>query len=108
VFAFHRELQLTPAVLRTINVRQVGLLKSTFEALDIDPSVARVESMPDGRRGGFLAIRAAQARQFAHQLRERGVFVDARGDILRFGPAPYLREDQLRDSMAAFGELLTP
>jgi kynureninase len=106
VFAFHRELQLTPDVLRTINVRQVGLLKSTFEALDIDPSVARVESMPDGRRGGFLAIRTAQARQFAHQLRERGVFVDARGDILRFGPAPYLRDDQLRDAIEAFGELI--
>jgi kynureninase len=107
VFAFHREQQLTPDALRAINMRQVQLLKSAFEAIDVDPSVARAEAMPDARRGGFLAVRAADARELAHRLRERGVFVDARGDILRFGPAPYLRDDQLRDAMAAFGELLT-
>ena len=107
VFAFHREQQLTPDALRAINMRQVQLLKSAFEAIDVDPSVARAEAMPDARRGGFLAVRAADARELAHRLRGRGVFVDARGDILRFGPAPYLRDDQLRDAMAAFGELLT-
>ena len=107
VFRFHQEQGLTPDVLRAINVRQVQLLKSTLEARAIDPAVARIEPMPDDRRGGFLAIRAPEARQFAHRLRERGVFVDARGDILRFGPAPYLRDDQLRDAMTAFGDLVT-
>jgi kynureninase len=62
--------------------------------------------MPDERRGGFLAIRAVAAKDIARRLRERGVHVDARGDILRMGPAPYLRDDQLRDAVLALGEAL--
>jgi len=42
----------------------------------------------------------------ARRLRERGVFVDARGDVLRMGPAPYLRDDQLTDAVAALGEVI--
>jgi kynureninase len=107
VFAFHEQENLTPTELRRINRAQVSLLKTDFEALDIAPSVARVEPMPDERRGGFLAIRALLAPRVAQLLRARGVFVDARGDMLRLGPAPYLRDDQLRDSVRALGEVLS-
>jgi kynureninase len=106
VFDFHQQEGLTPAELRRINQRQVGLLASAFEALDLSPSVARVEPMEPDRRGGFLAIRASNARTLAQRLRERGVFVDARGDVLRMGPAPYLRDDQLTDAVAALGEIV--
>ncbi len=30
---------------------------------------------------------------------ENGVFTDARGEILRFGPAPYTTTDQIRMAM---------
>jgi kynureninase len=106
VFAFHREQQLTPARLHAINRRQVDILKSAFESLDIPQSLAHVEPIADERRGGFLAIRTPDARRLAHALRARGVFTDARGDILRMGPAPYLRDDQLRDAVAALSELV--
>ena len=106
VFDFHRAQGLTADLLHAINRRQVQLLKSTFEAIDISPAVAHVEPMPDDRRGGFLAVRTAHARQFAHRLRERGVYVDARGDILRFGPAPYLRDDQLTDAIGALRDIV--
>ena len=106
VFAFHREQGLTADVLHAINARQVRRLKSAFESLDVAPSIARVEAMPDQHRGGFLAIRTADARAAAHRLRERGVFADARGDVLRLGPAPYLRDDQLTDAIPALGEVL--
>jgi kynureninase len=43
----------------------------------------------------------------ARRLRERGVHSDARGDVLRLGPAPYLRDDQLRDAIHVLGEILT-
>jgi kynureninase len=39
-------------------------------------------------------------------LRQRGVYVDARADILRIGPAPYLRDDQLREAVLALGDIL--
>jgi kynureninase len=106
VFAFHEQQGLTPDRLRAISLQQVGLLKSEFERLDLPPSLARVEPMPDAGRGGFLAIRVASAKDIAHRLRERGVHVDARGDILRIGPAPYLRDDQLLEGISALREAL--
>ena len=104
VFAFHAEQGLTAHRLREINRRQVGLLKSAIDRLDVAPSVLAVESMPEERRGGFLALRMAAATQVAHTLRERGVFVDARGNVLRLGPAPYLRDDQLEEAVSALRE----
>jgi kynureninase len=106
VFDFHQQQGLTPTELRRISQQQVGLLVSAFEGLDLSPDVARAERMDAEQRGGFLAIRAARARDFARRLRERGVLVDARGDVLRLGPAPYLRNDQLRDAVTALGEIV--
>jgi kynureninase len=106
VFNFHQQQGLTSGELRRISQRQVGLLVSAFEALDVSPSVAHIEPMEPDRRGGFLAIRAPRARELAQRLREHGVLVDARGDVLRMGPAPYLRDDQLTDAVAAFGEII--
>jgi kynureninase len=105
VFDFHQQQGLTPVELRRISQRQVGLLASAFEALDIQPSIARVEPIEPSRRAGFLAIRTPRARDFAHRLHERGVFVDARGDVLRLGPAPYLRDDQLSEAVERLGEV---
>jgi kynureninase len=105
VFAFHAEQGLTPERLREISRRQVGLLKCGFEALDIDPAVAHVEPMPEDRRGGFLALRAARAGELSAALRSRGVLTDFRGDVLRLGPAPYLTDDQLRVCVDAFRDI---
>jgi kynureninase len=97
---------LTPTRLREINQRQVRLLRDAIEALDLDPHVARVESIPDERRGGFLAVRAPRAAAIVRALRSRGVWTDSRGDVLRMGPAPYLRDEQLRDGVEALAECL--
>jgi selenocysteine lyase/cysteine desulfurase len=106
VFDFHHAQGLAPEELRRLNQRQVGLLAIAFERLDVPSSLARIEPMALQQRAGFLAIRATTARQLAQQLRERGVFVDARGEVLRMGPAPYLRDDQLTDAVAALGEVV--
>jgi len=108
VFAFHAQQGLTPENLRAINRHQVGLLKTEFERLDLAPSLALVEPIADDRRGGFLAIRTADAKSIVRLLRDRGVYVDSRRDLLRFGPAPYLRDDQLRDALVALGDVLNP
>ena len=106
VFRFHAEQGLTAERLRSISQHQIGLLARAITALDLDPSRARIEPMPEERRAGFLAIRMPDPARVARALRERGVFVDARGDVLRAGPAPYLTDDQLRRAVAALGELL--
>jgi kynureninase len=52
VFAFHRAQGLTRRFCFTRSTcGQVALLKSTFEAMDVSPEIARVEAMPGDRRG---------------------------------------------------------
>jgi kynureninase len=106
VLDFHVREGLTPEFLREVSRYQVSLLKSSLEAMDPDPSIARVEPMPDERRGGFLAIRSPHARELCEALRKRQVLTDFRDDVLRFGPAPYLTDAQLRDAMKALEEAL--
>ena len=106
VFQFHDEQRLTPEHLRTISLQQVARLKSRVESLDIDGRVLRIEPMPDERRAGFLALRTPRATLIAQSLRSRNVFADARGDILRLGPAPYLDDGQLDAGVAALGEAI--
>jgi kynureninase len=104
VFAFHVERELTPERLRAISRQQVNMLRHEIEALDLDPGLARVEPMPDDRRAGFLALRCADAGNLSTALKARGLFTDARGDVLRLGPAPYLTDDQLRAAVQVFRE----
>ena len=106
VFGFHVEQGLLPDRLRQVNRRQVRFLKDAFEGLDAAPARAAVVPMPDDRRGGFLAIRAPRAANLVAELRRRGVQADARGNVLRMGPALYLRDDQLTAAVGALGEAL--
>ena len=105
VFDFFTAQGLTPALLREVSQHQVGVLAEAFDALDLDPAlVTRDRSAPRTELGGFLTLRAPRAPALAAALHARGVFTDARGEVLRFGPAPYLSDRQLRDAMAALGE----
>lgn len=105
VFDFFRERGLTPALLREVSRHQIGLLASTFDALDLDPAVlSRDRTCPLGEVGGFLAFRSPVAAALVRSLHARGVWADARGEVLRLGPAPYLSDQQLRDAMGLLGE----
>lgn len=105
VFEFFEELRLTPELLRQVSQRQVKLLARRFDALDLDPSaVRRDRSVPVEAIGGFLALESPWAGELQRILRERGVMVDHREDVLRLGPAPYLSDEQLEDAIEALGE----
>jgi len=106
VFAFHERQGLTADRLREISERQVTSLANAFERFDVDPALAQVEPMAPERRAGFLAIRTSQAQAWTRALRERGVHTDARGDVLRLGPAPYLADEQLAAAMDALHEVI--
>lgn len=53
------------------------------------------------RRGGFVAIELANAGDAVRALRAEGIFVDARGALLRLGPAPYITDEELDRALAA-------
>lgn len=99
---------LTVDFLREVSQHQVGLLVETFQSLDLDPSVVRLDAeVPVSRRGGFLALYARQAGALTATLLEEGVRTDARGSVLRFGPAPYLSDGQIVEAMETLGEVVS-
>jgi kynureninase len=105
VFEFFEEQGLTPSLLRDVSQHQVGLLMSSFDALDLDPEVIdrdRTVALKDV--GGFLALRSPHAGPLHAALKQRGIYTDFRGDVLRLGPAPYLSDAQLTDGITALGE----
>jgi selenocysteine lyase/cysteine desulfurase len=107
VFEFFRGQELTPALLREVSQHQIGVLASAFDSLDLDPAVvSRDRALPLREIGGFLALRAPHAASLARQLHARDVMIDTRGDVLRFGPAPYLSDAQLHDTIGMLGEVV--
>jgi kynureninase len=107
VFDFHERHGLTPEVLREVSQRQMRLL---FELCGEWPIPYRVQMPRPADQvdtlAGFLALRTPLAADLVRLLRERRVFVDHRGDVLRIGPAPYLRDDQLAEAVTRLATLL--
>jgi len=106
VFGFFTRMALTPELLRKVSRHQVGLLAERFDALDLDPAVVRRDrAVPLEQIGGFLALRSSRAADLCRLLRQRGVLTDHRDDVLRFGPAPYLSDEQLGAAVAALAKV---
>ncbi len=106
VLAFHARLELTAVRLRAISQYQVALLERHVRALDLDPTDAAVVELPPERRAGFLAIQTPHAAAAVRALRGRHVFADARGTVLRLGPAPYVSDTQLQAAVEVLGQIL--
>jgi kynureninase len=103
---FFAEQGLTDHRLREISLHQTTLLATAFDALDLpDTTATRDRALPRTSYGGFLAIGTPHAARWQRSLKAAGVHTDNRGEHLRFGPAPYLADDQLREAMAIFGEI---
>ena len=86
-------------------LRRISIAQTRRIIEKLAPGTELVSSRADERRGGFVTVRHAAAGSLVRGLRERGVYVDARGDLLRIGPAPYLRDDEIDAGVAAFNEL---
>jgi selenocysteine lyase/cysteine desulfurase len=100
VVEFFQEHGLSPEILREQYQAQVALLRTLFREKNIEPSLIRLtHEEPLERNGGFLSLTSPKAREIRAQLMENGVFTDARGEILRFGPAPYITTSQIRQAM---------
>lgn len=103
---FFEEQQLTPELLREISQNQIGLMMELFDELDLNPKDAdrernyRLEDI-----GGFFVVLAENASELQAKLWEKGVLTDSRGKYLRFGPAPYHNDDQIKNAFDIFGSL---
>ena len=92
--------------LRAISLKQTGLLMDHLAqtgALDVAPLVT---PRNPSRRGGFVALRHAQAAQAVPRLRSQGVWADARADLLRLGPAPYVTDAEITHAANTVAKVL--
>ncbi len=100
VARFFDDQGLTPDALREVSLRHTTRIAR--RARDLGFSIATPEN--DADRGGFISLHTPHASQLASRLRMAGVFVDARGDWLRLGPAPYTTNDEIDRAMDHLGE----
>ncbi|QWF78288.1 kynureninase [Amycolatopsis sp. CA-230715] len=104
VLRFFAEQGLNAPELRRISLHQNGFLAARFDALGLpDDLLTRDRETPREEFAGFLSLRSRHAGLLQRALAERGVHTDSRGEHLRFGPAPYLSDEQLDEAMAHLG-----
>ncbi len=100
-FRFFEAQGLTPKVLRQHSAAATAHLIEGFQSNGL--AVATPTNAEE--RAAFVAVRHPEARSFQAQLKARGVHTDARGDLLRFGPAPYTRRADLDQAINAMKAL---
>ena len=88
---------LSVEALRTISLAQTSRLIRAVQDL---PGVTLATPTADADRGGFVSLRTPDALALSTAIREDGVYTDARGDMLRLGPAPYLLDAELDEAVA--------
>jgi kynureninase len=104
VLDFFEEHDLTPERLRAGYLHQTSLLAERFEELEL-PDVTCDRETPLSAFGGFLAVESERAEELSRRLLDAGVVTDSRGRYLRFGPAPYLSDEQLEAAIEHLGRV---
>lgn len=100
VIDFFDEHDLSIARLRDLSLAQTRRLIEGLEGLDV------LTPREDAARAGFVAVRVAEASRVVDTLRARGIQTDARGDVLRLGPAPYVADDEIDRALIALRSIV--
>lgn len=99
VIRFFEAQGMTVEALRASYQRQTARLIDGLEGYD-------VRTPREGaRRGGFVTVALDDASGVVEALKARGVHTDARGRMLRFGPAPYVTDAEIDRAVAALREV---
>jgi kynureninase len=102
VVNFFKTQGLTPGVLRNQYQNQVRYLTGLFDEHNFPGSgIERSHSRSPEETGGFLSLKTPHARILRSNLLEKGIFTDARDQILRLGPAPYTTQKQCQEVIKA-------
>ena len=104
VFDFFREKKLTPELLRELNNHQKSVLQEEFYKYDFDSQIISITNVKE--RAGFMTFLTPHAEKIYAELKKMNILTDYRGNFLRFGPAPYLSDIQLKDSIFALSKII--
>ena len=100
VFDFFDDMKLSPQLLREISQHQVGLLATCFDELNLpEATIQRRRDIKLENIAGFLTLKSPKAAEISKALTAEKIYTDYRGNYLRFGPAPYHSDEQLRQAM---------
>jgi kynureninase len=77
-----------------------------FDELNCDKKLISRADVPLESIAGFFSLRTNQAASIQQALKQKNIWTDQRDGFLRFGPAPYLSDLQLKDAILALGELI--
>ncbi|NWG29300.1 MAG: aminotransferase class V-fold PLP-dependent enzyme [Ignavibacteriaceae bacterium] len=107
VFKFFEEMNITTEFLREVSRHQIRIMIEEFEMLDLDPGVInRDKNVYRENIAGFLVLYSDSAGELSEKLKEKNVWTDYRGNVLRFGPAPYISDEQIKEAMKILGEVV--
>jgi kynureninase len=107
VVKFFEEMGLTDKFLRDISQQQIKTLISEFEKWDLNPEIIRIDKSVSGDKiAAFLAFKSERAGEIHEKLKSACVLTDFRADNLRFGPAPYHSDNQLKESINILAEIV--
>ena len=98
---------LSPGALRTQSLRATRLIISLFDRYDFAAKgVQLVTPREDDLRGAFVVMKTDRAARLCEALAMRGVRIDRRGALLRFGPAPYTTSREIARAMSVLHDLV--
>jgi selenocysteine lyase/cysteine desulfurase len=94
------------SALRALSTAHTGRLLELLDRRGVLAKTRLMSSTDPARRAGFVALHTPHADALVRALRARGVFTDARADVLRLGPAPYSTESELERGVEHLAEAL--
>ena len=98
VIRFFQEQGFTMEALRETSLIQTERIMDSLTAFEV------LTPRHQGR-GGFVSVRIENASAVVGALRTHGILTDSRGDILRFGPAPYTTEAEIHRALVYFKKI---
>ncbi len=104
VFKFFEENKLTPGFLREVSQHQITFLAELFDELDLDANLIKRLAFPLKNTGGFFVLESNFAGKICRELKNKNVLTDFRGNYLRFGPAPYISDAQIKEAIDILGK----
>lgn len=107
VVEFFDSEKITPKQLNKLYNEQTAYFKWLFIRKQFDTNtIDLVHQYPITNNGGFISLKSQKAGIYHDELKDKGVLTDYRGDIIRFGMAPYLTGRQIESALEIFEEII--
>ena len=99
VLNFFKKNDLNINLLRELSLIQISKLNQLFDESKFDPTIISRPKNDINKHGAFTVFQSKYAQQITSRLKNLNVYIDYRGDNIRFGPAPYSSLNQLETAM---------